>query len=295
MLKRVHFKHPVLPYLLLAPQLAVTLIFFIWPAAQALWQSMLVEDAFGLSTEFVWFENYAALLSDPQYLKSIKVTVIFTVSVTTLGIVSGLFLATMADRVIRFASGYRTLLITPYAVAPAVAGVLWLFMFNPTVGILAYLMQGLGISWNPLINGSDAMIMVIVAAAWKQISYNFVFFLAGLQSIPRSLIEAAAIDGAGPFRRFWTVIFPLLSPTTFFLMVVNLVYAFFETFATIHATTSGGPANATNIMVYKVYKDGFVGLDLGSSAAQSVVLMLVVISLTIIQFRYVEKRVEYGT
>ena len=295
MLKRVHFKHPVLPYVLVAPQILVTLVFFIWPAGQALWQSMLVEDAFGLSTKFVWFENYAALLSDPQYLQSIKVTVIFTVSVTALGIGSGLFLATMADRVIRFATGYRTLLITPYAVAPAVAGVLWLFMFNPTVGILAYVMHGLGIAWNPLVNGDDAMIMVIIAAAWKQISYNFVFFLAGLQSIPRSLIEAAAIDGAGPFRRFWTVIFPLLSPTTFFLMVVNLVYAFFETFATIHATTSGGPSNATNIMVYKVYKDGFVGLDLGSSAAQSVVLMLIVISLTVIQFRYVEKRVEYGT
>ena len=295
MLKRVHFKHPVLPYLLVAPQLVITLVFFIWPAGQALWQSMLVEDAFGLSTEFVWFENYLALLSDPQYLNSIKVTAIFTVSVTALGILSGLFLATMADRVIRFATGYRTLLITPYAVAPAVAGVLWLFLFNPTVGILAYVMQGIGIDWNPLVNGEDAMIMVIIAAAWKQISYNFVFFLAGLQSIPRSLIEAAAIDGAGPFRRFWTVIFPLLSPTTFFLMVVNLVYAFFETFATIHATTSGGPANATNIMVYKVFKDGFVGLDLGSSAAQSVVLMLIVITLTIVQFRYVEKRVEYGT
>lgn len=295
MLKRVHFKHPVLPYLLVAPQLVITLVFFIWPAGQALWQSMLVEDAFGLSTKFVWFENYLALLSDPQYLNSIKVTAIFTVSVTALGILSGLFLATMADRVIRFSTGYRTLLITPYAVAPAVAGVLWLFMFNPTVGILAYLMHGLGIDWNPLVNGDDAMIMVIIAAAWKQISYNFVFFLAGLQSIPRSLIEAAAIDGAGPFRRFWTVIFPLLSPTTFFLMVVNLVYAFFETFATIHATTSGGPANATNIMVYKVYKDGFVGLDLGSSAAQSVILMMIVITLTIIQFRYVEKRVEYGT
>jgi sn-glycerol 3-phosphate transport system permease protein len=295
MLKRVHFKHPVLPYLLVAPQLAITLVFFIWPAGQAVWQSMLVEDAFGLSTKFVWFENYLQLLSDPQYLNSIKVTAIFTVSVTALGIASGLFLATMADRVIRFSTGYRTLLITPYAVAPAVAGVLWLFMFNPTVGILAYLMHGLGIDWNPLVNGDDAMIMVIIAAAWKQISYNFVFFLAGLQSIPRSLIEAAAIDGAGPFRRFWTVIFPLLSPTTFFLMVVNLVYAFFETFATIHATTSGGPANATNIMVYKVYKDGFVGLDLGSSAAQSVILMLIVITLTIVQFRYVEKRVEYGT
>jgi sn-glycerol 3-phosphate transport system permease protein len=295
MLKRVHFKHPLLPYLLVAPQLAVTLIFFIWPAVQALWQSLLVQDAFGLGTQFVWFENYLALLGDPQYLNSIKVTAVFTISVTALGIGSGLFLATMADRVIRFASGYRTLLITPYAVAPAVAGVLWLFLFNPTVGILAYLMQGMGIAWNPLVNGNDAMIMVIIAAAWKQVSYNFVFFLAGLQSIPRSLIEAAAIDGAGPFRRFWTVIFPLLSPTTFFLMVVNLVYAFFETFATIHATTSGGPSNATNIMVYKVYKDGFVGLDLGSSAAQSVVLMFIVIGLTVIQFRYVERRVEYGT
>ena len=295
MLKRVHFKNPFLPYLLVAPQLAVTLIFFIWPAAQALWQSLLVQDAFGMSTEFVWFENYLSILNDPQYLNSIKVTAIFTVSVTALGLGSGLFLAVMADRAIRFATGYRTLLISPYAVAPAVAGVLWLFMFNPTVGILAYLMQGLGIDWNPLVNGDDAMIMVIVAAAWKQVSYNFVFFLAGLQSIPRSLIEAAAIDGAGPVRRFWTVVFPLLSPTTFFLMVVNIVYAFFETFATIHATTAGGPSNATNIMVYKVYKDGFVGLDLGSSAAQSVVLMFVVITLTVIQFRYVERRVEYGT
>lgn len=295
MLKRVHFKHPVLPYLLVAPQLAVTLIFFIWPAAQALWQSLLVQDAFGLGTEFVWFENYQAILNDPQYLNAVKVTAIFTVSVTALGLGSGLFLAVMADRAIRFATGYRTLLISPYAVAPAVAGVLWLFMFNPTVGILAYLMQGMGIDWNPLVNGTDAMIMVIVAAAWKQVSYNFVFFLAGLQSIPRSLIEAAAIDGAGPVRRFWTVIFPLLSPTTFFLMVVNIVYAFFETFATIHATTAGGPSNATNIMVYKVYKDGFVGLDLGSSAAQSVILMLIVITLTVIQFRYVERRVEYGT
>jgi sn-glycerol 3-phosphate transport system permease protein len=294
MLKRVHFQHSPLPYLLVAPQLAVTIAFFIWPAAQALWQSMLVEDAFGLSSEFVWFENFAALLRDPQYLNAIQVTVVFTVAVTALGLISGLFLATMADRVIRFAGGYRTLLISPYAVAPAVAGVLWLFMFNPTVGILAYVMHGLGLAWNPLVNGDHAMIMVIVAAVWKQVSYNFVFFLAGLQSIPRSLIEAAAIDGAGPVKRFWTIIFPLLSPTTFFLMVVNLVYAFFETFAVIHATTSGGPGNATTIMVYKVYKDGFVGMDLGSSAAQSVILMVVVITLTVIQFRYVERRVEYG-
>ena len=294
MLKRVHFKHPVLPYVLVTPQIAVTLVFFVWPAGQALWQSMLVENAFGGSTRFVWFQNFREVFTDPQYLNSVKVTTVFTVAVTALGMCSGLFLATMADRVIRFAGGYRTLLVMPYAVAPAVAGVLWLFMFNPTVGILAYLMHGLGISWNPLVNGTDAMVMVIVAAAWKQVSYNFVFFLAGLQSIPRSLIEAAAIDGAGPFRRFWTVIFPLLSPTTFFLLVINVVYAFFETFAVIHATTAGGPANATTIMVYKVYKDGFVGLDLGGSAAQSVILMLLVIALTVIQFRYVEKRVEYG-
>jgi len=294
MLKRVHFTHPVLPYVLVAPQIAVTIAFFIWPAGQALWQSMLVEDAFGLSNKFVWFENFRELFADPQYLHSVKVTVVFTLAVTALGIVSGLFLATMADRVIRFATGYRTLLVMPYAVAPAVAGVLWLFMFNPTVGLLAYLMHGLGISWNPLVSGTDAMIMVVIAAAWKQVSYNFVFFLAGLQAIPRSLIEAATIDGASPARRFWTVIFPLLSPTTFFLLVVNLVYAFFETFAVIHATTSGGPANATTIMVYKVFKDGFVGMDLGGSAAQSVVLMAVVITLTVIQFRYLERRVEYG-
>jgi sn-glycerol 3-phosphate transport system permease protein len=294
MLKRVHFRHPVLPYLLVLPQIAVTLVFFIWPAGQALWQSMLVEDAFGLSSEFVWFDNFIAVLEDPRYLNSLKVTAIFTVSVTALGLISGLFLAVMADRVIKGSNVYRTLLVSPYAVAPAVAGVLWLFMFNPSVGILAYLLSNAGVDWNPYLNGGHAMVMVVIAAAWKQVSYNFVFFLAGLQSIPRSLIEAAAIDGAGPLRRFWTVTFPLLSPTTFFLMVVNLVYAFFETFAVIHATTSGGPANATEILVYKVYRDGFVGLDLGSSAAQSVILMLIVISLTVIQFRYVERRVEYG-
>lgn len=295
MLKRVHFRHPVLPFLLVAPQIAVTLVFFLWPAGQALWQSMLVEDAFGLSTKFVWFENFLALFEDPKYLNSIKVTAVFTVSVTALGLLSGLLLAVMADRVIHGAGTYRTLLISPYAVAPAVAGVLWLFLFNPTVGILAYMLQhGAGLDWNPYLDGTHAMIMVIIAAAWKQVSYNFVFFLAGLQSIPRSLIEAAAIDGAGPARRFWTITFPLLSPTTFFLLVINMVYAFFETFAVIHATTSGGPANATEILVYKVYRDGFVGLDLGSSAAQSVILMVIVITLTVIQFRYVERRVEYG-
>lgn len=294
MLKRVHFRHPVLAYLLVLPQIAVTLVFFIWPAGQALWQSMLVQDAFGLSTKFVWFQNFVEIFHDPKYLNSLKVTAIFTTSVTALGIASGLLFAVMADRVIRGAAGYRTLLISPYAVAPAVAGVLWLFMFNPTVGILAYIIKGAGLEWNPFLNGEHAMIMVVIAAAWSQVSYNFVFFLAGLQSIPRSLIEAAAIDGAGPFRRFWTIVFPLLSPTTFFLLVINLVYAFFMTFGTIHATTQGGPANATEILVYKVYRDGFVGLDLGGSAAQSVILMLIVISLTIIQFRYVERRVQYA-
>ncbi len=294
MLKRVHFRRPFLPYLLVLPQMVVTIVFFIWPAGQALWQSLLVQDAFGLSTKFVWFQNFVEIFHDPKYLNSLKVTAIFTTSVTALGIASGLLFAVMADRVIRGSGSYRTLLISPYAVAPAVAGVLWLFMFNPTVGILAYLIKGMGLEWNPYLRGSDAMIMVVIAAAWKQVSYNFVFFLAGLQSIPRSLIEAAAIDGAGPFRRFWTIIFPLLSPTTFFLIVINLVYAFFETFATIHATTQGGPANATEILVYKVYRDGFVGLDLGGSAAQSVVLMMIVIGLTVIQFRYVERRVQYA-
>lgn len=293
MLKRVHFERPLLPYLLVTPQIVVTLIFFIWPAGQALWQSTLVQDAFGLSTKFVWLQNFEQLFEDAKYLNSLKVTAIFTVSVTALGLASGLLLATMADRVIKGATPYRTLLVSPYAVAPAVAGVLWLFMFNPTVGIIAYLLNGMGIDWNPYLSGHHAMIMVVIAAAWKQISYNFLFFLAGLQAIPRSLIEAAAMDGASPFRRFWTIIFPLLSPTTFFLLVVNIVYAFFETFAIIHATTRGGPANATEILVYKVYRDGFVGLDLGGSAAQSVILMAIVITLTVVQFRYIERKVQY--
>jgi sn-glycerol 3-phosphate transport system permease protein len=291
--KRVVFRSAWLPYALVAPQLAITLVFFIWPASQALWQSMFIQDAFGLSTRFVGLDNFTRLFADPGYLNSVRVTVVFSVSVTVLALGVALLLAATADWIIRGALAYKTLLIWPYAVAPAVAGVLWGFMFNPTVGILAYVLRQGGINWNPYLNGDQAMILVVVAAAWKQISYNFLFFLAGMQAIPKSLIEAAAIDGAGPAKRFWTIVFPLLSPTTFFLVVVNLVYAFFETFAIIHAVTSGGPARATEILVYKVYRDGVEGLDLGGSAAQSVILMAIVITLTVLQFRYVERRVQY--
>ena len=294
MQKRVVFRQVWLPYVLIAPQIVITLIFFIWPASQALWQSMLVQDAFGLSVQFVWFENFERLLHNAEYLNSIKVTAVFSIAVTALGLGISLLLAVMADHVIRGATAYKTLLIWPYAVAPAIAGILWLFLFNPSVGIIAYLLKGLGIDWNHQISGGQAMILVVIAAAWKQISYNFLFFLAGLQAIPKSLIEAAAIDCAGPGKRFWTIVFPLISPTTFFLLVVNIVYAFFDTFGIIHAVTAGGPAQATTIMVYKVFADGFIGLDLGSSAAQSVVLMLIVMILTVVQFRYVEQRVQYG-
>ncbi len=293
MIKRVTFDRPLLAFILVAPQIAITLVFFIWPAAQALYQSFLLEDAFGLSTQFVWLENFTRLADDPNYLNSFRVTASFSFATTLLSMSLGLLLAVMADRIIKGANGYKTLLIWPYAVAPAIAGVLWWFLFNPTIGIAAYFIGFTGYDWNHLLDGGDAFILVTIAAAWKQVSYNFLFFLAGLQAIPRSLIEAAAIDGARPTKRFWTIIFPLLSPTTFFLLVVNVVFAFFDTFGIIHATTSGGPAKATEILVYKVFNDGFVGLDLGSSAAQSVILMSVVIVLTVIQFRYIERKVEY--
>jgi sn-glycerol 3-phosphate transport system permease protein len=283
----------LLPLLLLTPQLAITLVFFLWPATNALWQSLLQQDPFGLRTSFVWLDNFARVLSNPGYLDSLRVTVVFSLAVTISGLTIALLLAVMADRVIKGAGVYKTVLIWPYAVAPAIAGVLWLFMFNPTIGILAYLLKGIGIDWNHQLNGGQAMILVVIAATWKQVSYNFLFFLAGLQAIPKSLIEAAAIDCAGPARRFWTIVFPLLSPTTFFLVVVNLVYAFFDTFGIIHAVTSGGPARATEILVYKVFRDGFIALDLGGSAAQSVILMLIVITLTALQFHYVERRVQY--
>lgn len=292
--KRVVFRHRALPYLLLAPQLAITLVFFIWPASQALWQSVLREDAFGLSTQFVGLANFTRLFASAEYLNALQVTLVFSTAVAALGLGVALLLAVMADHVIRGRTAYRTLLIWPYAVAPAVAGVLWLFLFDPTIGLIAYALEQAGIAWNYRLDGTQAMILVIIAASWKQISYNFLFFLAGLQAIPRSLIEAAAIDGAGPGKRFWTIVFPLLSPTTFFLLVVNVTYAFFDTFGVVHAVTDGGPGQATTILIYKVFRDGFIGLDLGGSAAQSVVLMTIVILLTVVQFRWIERRVQYG-
>jgi sn-glycerol 3-phosphate transport system permease protein len=291
--KRVVFRSRWLPYALVAPQLAITIIFFFLPAGQAILQSLQQQDPFGLSVQFVGLDNFRELFADPLYLASFRVTALFSVLVAATGLTVSLALAAFADRVIRGAGIYKTLLIWPYAVAPAVAAVLWLFLLAPTLGVISHWLRALGVSWNPVLDGGDALALVVVAATWKQISYNFLFFLAGLQSIPKSLIEAAAIDGAGPGRRFWTIVFPMLSPTTFFLLVVNIVYAFFDTFAIIDAATSGGPGQSTEILVYKVYKDGFKALDLGSSAAQSVVLMAIVIGLTIIQFRYIERKVQY--
>ncbi len=291
--KRVLFRSAWLPWALVAPQLLIVGVFFFWPAGQALYNSVLQQDAFGTSREFVGLLNFDRLWADESYLASFKTTAIFSVLVAGLGLTISMMLAVMADRVVRGAAIYKTLLIWPYAVAPAVAGVLWLFMFAPSIGIVSYWLRAAGIDWNHLLNGTHAMILIVLAAVWKQVSYNFLFFLAGLQSIPKSLIEAAAIDGAGPWRRFWTVQFPLLTPTTFFLLVINIVYAFFETFAIVDAATHGGPGRDTAILVYKVYYDGFKALDLGGSAAQSVVLMVIVIVLTVIQFRYVEKKVNY--
>jgi len=291
--KKVVFRSAWLPYALVAPQIAITIIFFFWPAAQAVYYSFLVQDPFGLSTQFVWFQNYKELFNSSHYLDSFRITAIFSVLVAVSGIVISLFLATMADHVLRGALAYKTMLIWPYAVAPAIAGVLWAFIFAPSIGIATYVLKRWGIDWNWIINGDQAMLLIVVAATWKQISYNFLFFLAGLQSIPRSLIEAAAIDGATPFRRFWTIVFPLLSPTTFFLLVINMVYAFFGTFGVIDATTQGGPAGSTQILVYKVYHDGVKAADLGGSAAQSVILMIIVIALTVAQFRFVERKVQY--
>lgn len=292
-MKRALFGNRLLPWLLLAPQLAVTAIFFLWPAAQAIRQSFLREDAFGLSTSFVGLANYAALWGSAEYLNAVRVTAIFAVATTLLSLGVALVLALAVDRLVRAGKVYTTLLVWPYAVAPAVAGILWWFIFNPTVGLLPYVLDRVGYDWNHLMRPRDAMALVVLASAWSRISYCFLFFVAGLQSIPQSLHEAAAIDGAGPVKRFFTITLPLLSPTTFFLLVVNIVYAMFETFGVIDATTEGGPAQSTNIMVYKVWFDGFIGQNLGSSAAQSVILMLIVIALTVIQFRWIEKRVAY--
>ena len=292
--KKVRFKSGWLPWALLAPQLAIVLIFFFWPAGQALYQSVLQEDVFGMSREFVGMQNFSRLFNDPLYLESFQTTAVFSVLVAVCGLTLALLLAVMADRVWRAASVYKTLLIWPYAVAPAVAGVLWLFLFASPMGVIAFALRWLGVDWNHLLDSRDAMTLIVVAAVWKQISYNFLFFLAGLQSIPKSLIEAAAIDGATPWHRFRTIVFPLLSPTTFFLLVINVVYAFFDTFAIIDATTHGGPGKATSILVYKVYYDGFKAMDMGSSAAQSVILMVIVVCLTVVQFRLIERKVQYA-
>ncbi|MEO7055227.1 MAG: sn-glycerol-3-phosphate ABC transporter permease UgpA [Caldimonas sp.] len=291
--KRVVFRSAWLPWLLIGPQALVIGVFFFWPAAQAILQSLQQQDAFGTSTEWVGLANFQRVFSDPSYVESFKTTAIFSLLVAVGGILISLMLAIFADRIVRGALAYKTLLIWPYAVAPAVAGVLWLFMFAPSIGVVSYALHHAGISWNSLLNSNDAMALIVMAAIWKQISYNFLFFLAGLASIPKSLIEAAAIDGAGPWRRFWSIVFPLLSPVTFFLLVINIVYAFFDTFGIIDAATEGGPGKDTAVLVYKVYYDGFKALDLGGSAAQSVVLMVIVVSLTVIQFRFVEKKVNY--
>ena len=291
--KRVIFKSWWLPWVLIAPQVVVIAVFFFWPAGQALLQSMQQSDAFGTSVVWVGFENFRNLWNDPSYLESFQITAIFSVLVAGLGLGLSLVLAVFADRIGRGSGVYRTLLIWPYAVAPAVAGVLWLFLFSPSIGVVSYALREMGFAWDSLLNSRHAMALIVMAAVWKQISYNFLFFLAGLQSIPKSLVEAASMDGAGPWRRFWTIQFPLLSPTTFFLLVINIVYAFFDTFAIVDAATKGGPGKDTAILVYKVYFDGFKALDLGGSAAQSVVLMFIVVALTVVQFRFVEKKVNY--
>ena len=291
--KRVLFKSAWLPWVLVAPQLLIVLVFFFWPASQAVYQSVLSEDAFGTSSEFVGLLNFSRLWADNTYLNSFKVTAIFSVLVASCGLAIALLLAVMANGVIRGAGTYKTLLIWPYAVAPVVAGVLWVFMFSSPMGVISFALGSAGIEWNHLLNSTHAMTLIVIAAVWKQISYNFLFFLAGLQSIPKSLLEAAAIDGASPARRFWTIVFPLLTPTTFFLLVINVIYAFFDTFGIVDAATQGGPGKDTAILVYKVYFDGFKAMDIGGSAAQSVVLMVIVIALTVLQFRFIEKKVNY--
>jgi sn-glycerol 3-phosphate transport system permease protein len=295
MIKRSHFRAKTLAYLLITPQVLITLTFFYWPALQGVLQSVMLSDPFGQRSRFIWFDNFITIFRDPLYLKSISLTLFFSLATAVTSIAFGLFIASLANRALRAKAAIRTMLIWPYAVAPAISGILWLFLLHPSFGVVAFfLRRKLGIDWNPLLSGTDAFIMVVLASAWKEVSYNFVFFMAGLQAVPHSLIEAAAMDGAGPFRRFWTITFPLLSPTLFFLMVMNIIYAFFDTFGVIHTVTQGGPGGATNILVYKVYQDGFIGLNLGSSAAQSVVLMILIVTITVLQFRFVERKVQYS-
>ncbi len=287
------FHQRVLPYLLLLPQLAVTLIFFIWPASEALWYSLENLDPFGFSSRFVGLENFYELFRDPYYLDSFRTTIIFSGLVTGIGLVVSLLFAALVDHVLRLKKFYQMLLLLPYAVSPAIAAVLWMFLFNPGMGVLSHALQWMGYNWNHAQNSGQAMVLVVLASVWQQLSYNFLFFFAALQAIPRSLVEAAALDGAGPVRRFIHLSLPLITPVSFFLLVVNLVYAFFDTFPVIDAATQGGPVQSTTTLIYKIYREGFTGLDLSASAAQSVVLMVIVILLTVVQFRYIERKVRY--
>jgi sn-glycerol 3-phosphate transport system permease protein len=288
--RRTLFPGTALPLLLVAPQLLLTVVFFIWPAGQAIWSSTQRQDAFGIRSEFVGIENFTDLFADPLYIDSIWRTVWFCAAVSALAMSAALVLAVFADREIRGRTAYRTLLITPYAIAPAVAAVLWIVVLHPQIGLLGRRLNALGIAWDYKLRDAQAFGIVVMASAWKQVSYNFIFYLAGLQAIPRSVIEAARMDGSRGWRRFRTITLPLLMPTTFFLLIVNLVYAAFETFGTIAALTDGGPGKATETLVVKVYRDGVVNQDLGSSSAQSVVLMLAVIILTTVQFRLLGRR-----
>ncbi|MBS8272754.1 ABC transporter permease subunit [Thalassospira tepidiphila] len=292
-MKRVQFEHSAVPYLFIAPQILIISIFFLWPAVQALYQSFLLEDAFGLSSQFVWFRNFEDVLSSSSWTRSAIFTVVFSVLVSVLSIAISLFLAVRADEVIRGAKTYKTLLMWGYAIAPPVAGLLGIMMFNPLMGDLYMAFNSFGFEFNHIENPNDAAFVVILIAVWKQVSVNFIFFLSGLQGIPKSIQEAATLDCKSPERRFWTITFPLLAPTTFFLLVINLTYAFFETFGIIDVSTKGAPGGSTATLVYKVYVDGFLGADMGGSAAQSVLLMIMVSVLTVFQFRFIERKVHY--
>lgn len=293
-MKRTLFRNRWLPYALVLPQVAVTLVFFFWPAFVSLRLSFFKSSPFGERQIFVGLENFERLFISSEYLRSVISSLLFAAGVTLIGLSVSLGLAVLANQKIRGLPFYRTMLLWPYGIAPAVSGIIWLFIFHPSYGILPYVLSSvLAYDFNWLLRGWVAMLLIVGAAVWKQLGYNLAFFLAGLQAIPNSVLEAASVDGAGAARRFFAITFPLLSPVTFFLLILNMTFAFFETFGLIHAVTQGGPGDATSIMVYKAYTDGFVHLQLGSSAAQSVVLMLLVIGLTVLQFRYTEKQVVY--
>ncbi len=292
-MKRVQFEHSAIPYMFIAPQIIIIAVFFLWPAAQAVYQSFLLEDAFGLSSQFVWFKNYFDTIGSTSWLQAAGFTIVFSTLVTILSLAIALLLAVKANEVIRGARTYKTLLMWAYAIAPPVAGLMGNLMFHPLIGDLYKFMNTIGFDFDHKLDPYDAGFVVVLISVWKQVSVNFIFFLSGLQGIPKSVNEAALMDEKSSFRRFWTITFPLLAPTTFFLMVINITYAFFETFGIIDTTTRGAPGGATTTLVFKVFQDGFRGADIGGSSAQSVVLMLMVLGLTVIQFRFIERKVHY--